>query len=128
MVLEHFQDLVSDLIDDWGSDIIFTPKTHSDTYGGYSGSESNNTTDRITTKGLPVNLLSRSFALESFGNVEEGTSFVAIPAETDLESGTDYDVSWNGQTYELDKISKRGNFENITYNNAFKVVTLKKQI
>lgn len=120
--------MVSDLIESWGTDIVFTPITHTNTYGGYSGSEANNTTDRITTKAFPVNMLVRNFDMQKFANVEDGTSLVGIKAETQLVSGTDYNVSWNGQTFNLDGISQRGNFENITYSSAFKVVTLKKQV
>ena len=128
MVLEHFQSLADDLIEDWGSDIVFTPQTQSDTRGGYAGSETDNTTDRITTKGITVNLLSRAFELANLGNVEDGTALVAVPAKTNIVSGTEYVVTWAGQTHNLDTISVRGNYENITYNGAFKVVTLKKQI
>jgi hypothetical protein len=128
MVLEHFQSLADDLIEDWGSDIIFTPKTHTDTYGGYTGTETNDTDDRIYTKAVPASLFSRVYNMRPFGNVENGTSYIIVKSEVIFESGVDYDVLWNSGTYTFDSKQELGHFENIDLGNAFQVVTLKKQV
>jgi len=124
-IISNFKEQVNNIIDDFGSDITFTPISKSSTYGGYAGSESESTANAITTKAIPSTLISRQWVYQKFGDAEEGTSRVIIKEEVSLTSGTEYKVTWKGLSWDLLSIQDRGHIQN---DSAFKVVTLKKQI
>lgn len=98
-----FRDAITDLVTNFGSTVVITPRTPTTgNYGGYEpGSDGDGTA--VSTLGIPSNYLT-SKSTESFGKLKEGEVMIVMRYSDTIAKG--YKITYASNDYSIEEIKE----------------------